>query len=94
MVTVYFLRHGSGKNSVCSDLSLTLSEIVDAFPQKEFIFSEIFPTINSENAANPVAKTTEVVLHVEGGDVAGKIKKDGFWMFKSVSPEEFHDKFK
>ncbi len=92
--TVYFVRDGSGpqRTSTSEGRQVSLVEIIRAFPSAKCIWSQSAPIFNRERSVNQFSAYEYVVVHVQGGEAAGQITKDGYWLLDGVSPAEFNQR--
>jgi hypothetical protein len=90
---VYFVRGGSGNRRTNDGREVPLIEIAKAFPNCRAVWSEHARIFNSQSPVNLVSSYRYVVVHVQGGEVAGQFVKDGYWHLEGVSPTEFRKRF-
>lgn len=97
MATVYYVRDGSGDGTgdgrTSEGREIPLRAIFKAFPNAKTVWLEGTPTINPKASVNPFSGFRHVILHVQGGEVAGKISKDGYWILDGISPTNFEQIF-
>jgi len=93
MATVYFVREGSGNGCTNEGREIPLVKIAKAFPNRRAVWSEGAPVFNPESPVNPASAHRYVVVHVQGGEVAGRFTRDGYWYLQGISPIEFERRF-
>ncbi len=92
MATVYRVREGTGNERRDKGRAISLDRIDKAFPACRLGWSKGEQPINPELRVNPFSAYRFVVVHVEGGEAAGRFTKDGYWWLKGVTPADFDQK--
>jgi hypothetical protein len=89
MATVYYVRDGTGEESTNAGRNIPLASIARVAATLSPIWSKDPPSFGRQLQANAFSAFRHVVVHVEGGETAGKFTKDGYWYLTGMSPAEF-----